>query len=238
LLPPTRPSQRPSRQGRRKSRKGPLRQGRSRPQPSIWNEQPLGMNGRAEIDVIRRITPRVLSTSFAQFGDAPVCGGVGLRPCNRPRPSASDSLPAPLNGLQQNARRITPRHERPLSGPSGHRAKRAPSVSAYAQFRGVAVRASVTTLQEREVHRSKLTRTYRAVNHRAARAELRIDSSGGSTGSACSIFRGIGPRPGLQAPARHVWTSKAQLEMGKNRLGSLARNFSAGGVRADPNERR
>jgi hypothetical protein len=108
----------------------------------------------------------------------------------------------------------------------------------YAQFRGVAVRASVTTLQEREVHRSKLTRTYRAVNHRAARAELRIDSSGGSTGSACSIFRGIGPRPGLQAPARHVWTSKTQLEMGKNRLGGLARNFSAGGVRADPNERR
>ena len=44
--------------------------------------------------------------------------------------------------------------------------------------------------------------------------------------------------PACRRTARHVWTSKTQLEMEKNRLGGLARNFSAGGVRADPNERR
>ena len=36
----------------------------------MWNEQPLGMKERAEIDVIRRITPRVPPTNFAQLGDA------------------------------------------------------------------------------------------------------------------------------------------------------------------------
>jgi hypothetical protein len=36
----------------------------------MWNEQPLGMKERAEIDVIRRITPRGPPTNFAQFGDA------------------------------------------------------------------------------------------------------------------------------------------------------------------------